>query len=235
MLAAALAAMALIPLAEMLLRTLHSGLPGSAALTQHLTLVVGMVGAAIAAREGRLLAISGLHALMKESVGRLARIASSSVTVVVAGALCVAAVQFVLSEREAGRQLIHGLPVWFVQLFLPVGFGLIAVRSLLHASKDWGGRFAALVVAAILLAAVLFSPVPRDTVVTCGLIVLAAAIVLGAPVFVALGGAALLLGAFDCSIGHDVLLGQSISGMEREFVCGRDGGAAPGASGIEWR
>ena len=193
LLAVALAAIALIPLAEMVLRTLHSGLPGSAALTQHLTLVVGMVGAAIAAREGRLLAISGLHALMKESIGRFARIASSGVTVVVAGALCIAAVQFVLSEREAGRQLVHGLPVWLVQLFLPVGFGLIALRSLLHAAKDWSGRLAALILAAGLLAAVLFLPVPRDTIVTCGLIVLGAAIVLGAPVFVALGGAALLL------------------------------------------
>ena len=194
LLATALAAMALIPLAEMVLRsTLHSGLPGSAALTQHLTLVVGMVGAAIAAREGRLLAISGLHALMKESVGRLARFASSGVTIAVASALCWSAVQFVWSERETGRQIIHGLPVWLVQLFLPVGFGLIAVRSLLHASERWSGRFATLALTAVIVGAVLFAPVPRDVMVTCGLIGLGMAIVLGAPVFVALGGAALLL------------------------------------------
>ena len=49
LLAVALAAMALIPLCgDGTSHAAYVGLPGSAALTQHLTLVVGMVGAAIA-------------------------------------------------------------------------------------------------------------------------------------------------------------------------------------------
>jgi tripartite ATP-independent transporter DctM subunit len=189
----ALAAMALIPLAEMLLRsTLQVGIPASTALTQHLTLVVGMAGAALAARENRLLAISGLHALLG-GLGHVARVASSAVTVAVAGALCVAAWQFVASEREVGRHLVAHLPVWVVQSFLPLGFGLIALRASWHAAPRWPGRLAALALAAILVAAVLYLPVPRDAVVIAGVIGLGVAIVLGAPVFVALGGAALLL------------------------------------------
>jgi tripartite ATP-independent transporter DctM subunit len=190
----ALAAMALIPVLEMLLRsTLHVGIPGASVLTQHLTLVVGMAGAALAAREGRLLAISGLHALMQGAAGRGARVFSSAITTAVAAALCVGAIEFVQSERGAGHELIAGLPVWIVQLFLPVGFALIALRAWLHAAPDWTGRAAAFTVAAALIAAALFLPVPRDTVVTAGLATLLVAIVLGAPVFVALGGAALLL------------------------------------------
>jgi tripartite ATP-independent transporter DctM subunit len=189
----ALAAMALIPLAEMLLRsTLQVGIPASTALTQHLTLVVGMAGAALAARENRLLAISGLHALLG-GLGHVARVASSAVTVAVAGALCVAAWQFVASEREVGRHLVAHLPVWVVQSFLPLGFGLIALRAGWHAAPRWPGRLAALALAATLVAAVLYLPLPRDAVVTAGVIGLGVAIVLGAPVFVALGGAALLL------------------------------------------
>src|SRR4029079_8074790 len=134
LLATALAAMALIPLSEMVLRTLHSGLPGSAALTQHLTLVVGMVGAAIAAREGRLLAVSGLPGVLKGSPGDVARIGRGAVTAAVAAALCYAAFEFVLSEREAGKQLVHGLPVWAVQAFLPLGFALICLRALWRAA-----------------------------------------------------------------------------------------------------
>jgi tripartite ATP-independent transporter DctM subunit len=193
LLVAALAAMALIPLAEMLLRsTLQVGIPASTALTQHLTLVVGMAGAALAARENRLLAISGLHALLG-GLGRVARMASSAVTVAVAGALCVAAWQFVASEREVGRHLVAHLPVWVVQSFLPLGFGLIALRAGWHAAPRWPGRIMTLALAAALVGAVLYLPLPREAVVTAGLIGLGVAIVLGAPVFVALGGAALLL------------------------------------------
>jgi tripartite ATP-independent transporter DctM subunit len=194
LLVTALAAMALIPILEMLLRgSLRIGIPNASSLTQHLTLVVGMAGAALAAREGRLLAISGLHALLQGNAGRGARVVSSAVTTAVAAALCVGAVQFVQSEREVAHELITGLPVWVVQLFLPVGFALIAMRAWRHAAPTWAGRAAALAVAAGLVAAALLLPLPRDMIVSAGLVVLLVAIVLGAPVFVALGGAALLL------------------------------------------
>jgi tripartite ATP-independent transporter DctM subunit len=193
-LAIALALMALIPLAEVALRaSLGRGVPGSASLVQHLTLIVGMVGAAVAAREDRLLAVGGLHAFLKGTPAAAARIISAAVATAVAAGLCYAAVQFVASEREVGKALIHGLPVWTVQAFLPIGFALIALRLLWHASRQWTGRAAALVGAIVLVALVLYLPLPRDTLVVCGLIALLIAIVLGAPVFVALGGAALLL------------------------------------------
>jgi C4-dicarboxylate transporter DctM subunit len=194
LLVTALAAMALIPILEMLLRgSLRIGIPNASSLTQHLTLVVGMAGAALAAREGRLLAISGLHALLQGTAGRGARVVSSAVTTAVAAALCVGAVQFVQSEREVAHELITGLPVWVVQLFLPVGFALIAMRAWRHAAPTSAGRAVALAVAAALVAAALLLPLPRDMIVSAGLVVLLVAIVLGAPVFVALGGAALLL------------------------------------------
>jgi tripartite ATP-independent transporter DctM subunit len=189
----ALGAMALVPLAEMLLRaTLHTGIPASAAITQHLTLVVGMAGAALAAREDRLLAISGLHAVLG-NVGPALRVASSAVTVAMAAALAASAYAFVLSEREVGRELFGHLPLWAVQAFLPLGFGLIALRVAWNASPRLAGRALTALFAGVLLAAVLLLPLPREAVVYTGLAALAVAIVLGAPVFVALGGAGLLL------------------------------------------
>src|SRR5207302_10131432 len=51
-----LASMMLLPVTEILLRSIfHTGISGSSAIVQHLTLIVGMLGGAIAAREGRLL------------------------------------------------------------------------------------------------------------------------------------------------------------------------------------
>ena len=57
-----LAAMVLIPLVEaMLRRTLHIGIPASTSIVQHSVLLVGMIGAVIAARESRLLALSNIE------------------------------------------------------------------------------------------------------------------------------------------------------------------------------
>jgi len=63
---AALAAMMLLPVAEIVLRAVFkTGISGSSAIVQHLTLIVGMLGGALAARDGRLLALSPAQTLLK--------------------------------------------------------------------------------------------------------------------------------------------------------------------------
>ena len=58
-LSVAIAVMVVLPLVEIVLRrTLHTGVAGASLIVQHLALIVGMLGGAIAAREGRLLALS---------------------------------------------------------------------------------------------------------------------------------------------------------------------------------
>ena len=77
--AAALAIMALLPLAEIVLRAmLHVGISGAASFTQHLALVVGMLGAAVAARQGRLLSLSTLDSLLDGRSALLARVSSAA-------------------------------------------------------------------------------------------------------------------------------------------------------------
>src|SRR5215212_1319830 len=57
--AVALVAMVLLPLAEILVRAAFvTGIPGAGPLVQHLTLWVGFIGASLAARDDRLLAIA---------------------------------------------------------------------------------------------------------------------------------------------------------------------------------
>src|SRR4051812_34662414 len=56
---AALVVMAVLPLANIVLRSFfHIGLWNEGTLVQHLTLVVGMAGSALAARKGRLLTLA---------------------------------------------------------------------------------------------------------------------------------------------------------------------------------
>ena len=60
-----LALMVALPVLEIALRgTIRVGIANAAAIVQHLVLVVGMVGAMVAARENRLLALSSLHKLL---------------------------------------------------------------------------------------------------------------------------------------------------------------------------
>jgi TRAP-type C4-dicarboxylate transport system permease small subunit len=53
-----LATMIVLPLAEIALRQFSVGIPSAPEFLRHLTLLVGMLGGALAAREGRLLALA---------------------------------------------------------------------------------------------------------------------------------------------------------------------------------
>ena len=74
-----LAAMVILPLTEIILRKVfHTGISGASAFLQHFTLLVGLLGGALAAREGRLLSLSTLTNLLKGRWKTSARLYSSS-------------------------------------------------------------------------------------------------------------------------------------------------------------
>jgi C4-dicarboxylate transporter DctM subunit len=191
----ALFAMVLIPLAESFLRrTLHTGIPASTTIVQHMVLVVGMLGGAIAAREGRLLSLSTLgETALRGRLKSVARIFTSGVSAAISGFLCLASYQFVDSEREAGTILAYRLPIWVVELVLPLGFAVIAIRILLHTSEKWGPRMLAALSAVLLAGVVMIWPGGLHHFVPIAMCVLFLASVLGMPAFATLGGAALIL------------------------------------------
>jgi len=190
----ALAAMLLLPVIEIILRhAFNTGISGSSAIVQHLTLIVGMLGGAVAARERRLLALSPVQALLKGRARAAAQVFSSGFAAAICFFLCVASVQYVLAVRPLGKILVYGIPVWIVQLILPLGFGLVALRLIWHATGTWLGRGLALALASALAGVAVWAPISPASLEVPGLVALAVATLLGAPVFTALGGAALLL------------------------------------------
>lgn len=188
-----LAAMVLIPLTEVALRaTAGIGISGAAAIVQHLTLFISMGGAAIAARQNRLLSLS-TTAYLKGSWRAGAEIFAAAVSAAITALLGVASVQSLAVEREVGSVLAYGIPTWVVQLVFPIGFGLIAIRILRHASPGWKGRALAVAIAvAILVAGARPFADPAQLLIPA-LALLLLAVVLGAPIFAALGGAAVIL------------------------------------------
>ena len=193
-LVAALAAMLLLPVTEILLRQVFkTGISGSSAIVQHLTLIVGMLGGAIAARDGRLLALSPVQTLLTGRARAAAKIFSSGFAAAICFFLCLASMQYVLEVKPLGKILVYGIPVWVIQLFLPLGFGLITLRLIWHAAAKWRWRGVTLLFAAAVVGMAIWAPGSPERWLVPGLVALGLATLLGAPVFTALGGAALIL------------------------------------------
>jgi C4-dicarboxylate transporter DctM subunit len=190
---AAMSLMALLPVAELLARYCGlNGVPGSTVFVQHLTLWVAFLGAALAAASDRLLSISA-NTFLPEKWAAPVRVAGSGLTAAIAVGLGFASYQFVLSQREGGAILALGIAKWVVQLVMPFGFVMIAIRAILKA----GPRVAPRIVAALFLSiplALWFAPAPQgSTLLWIGIPVILAAAVFGLPIFATLGGIALLL------------------------------------------
>ena len=190
----ALFAMMVLPVIQIICRkTGQPGIAGATALVQQFTLIVGMLGGAVAARDGRLLSLSALTAVLHGRAKTMAAVVSQSFAAVVTAFLCVASVQFVQSEIPSGQVIAYGIKSWYVELLLPLGFGVIAGRLWWHATKTWPGRLVTLGLIAAFVGVALWVPVPPALLKWPALAVLAIATVLGAPVFTTLGGAALIL------------------------------------------
>ena len=188
-----LSLMVLLPIVDMALRSTTIVVRGSSAIQCHLTLFICMVGGAIAAREARLLSLSTVTAFLNARWKATARLFSGAIAAAFTIVLLVASVKFVLQQREAGNILAYGMPVWIAQAILPLGFAAIAFRLIRHAADRWTGRTAAVLLACVILSLAAWLPVDASRLIIPAFILLLAATILGAPIFVTLGGAALIL------------------------------------------
>jgi len=190
---AALSIMSVLPVAEMLSRMAKlGGVVGSTIFVQHLTLWVGFLGAGLAASSGRLLSLSANTFLSKKWLPPVA-VFTAAVTAAISLSLAWASLQFVLAEREGGMLIALGIPRWVAEGIMPVGFLLIALRSVWHASDSMKLRLVAALGLAAPLVFFLATKPEGNLVLWGGLLVILAAALLGLPIFATLGGIALLL------------------------------------------
>jgi C4-dicarboxylate transporter, DctM subunit len=188
----AFAGIVVLPLAEIASRKLlQASIPGSAGLISALTLWLGMLGAAIGAREGKLLTLATGEFLPKGRIGEAAHVIAGALGAMVSTILCAGSIALVRSDRAAGDMLTGSIPVWVADLALPIGFGLIACRLAWRASPHQTGRaLAALGIVAGLVVNAQRAGLAGDSVAPWLLLVLIAG-VLGAPIFTLLAGVAL--------------------------------------------
>ncbi len=205
----ALGLAALFPLSEAVGRAFGGWhIPGSAAYVQQLILWLAFLGGLLTTREGKHLTLSTTEFLGAGRLRQVAHFLTSLLSAAVLAVLAYAAVQLVAANREEAKLLPIGLPEWVSECVMPVVLAAMALRFAWSAARGWAGRVVALLttlVAALPLLvrlgalpesvltaleplgnAVVASPLLFGTLV-CG------SILLGTPIFVAMGGLALLL------------------------------------------
>ncbi|MYD85494.1 MAG: TRAP transporter large permease subunit [Acidobacteria bacterium] len=200
--AGALAVMAILPLAEIVVRPIVTGgIPGSIPFVQHLTLWVGFLGAGLAARQNKLIALATATFIPDGTARRVAQAFAATVGAAVSAVLAWSAIDVVAIEMEVGGEIALGMPSWVFQLVLPFAFGVIAVRLGWRAG-GWGARATA--AAGILIGLWLSGTgaACADEGVSCVLsggpgwpwvVLVVLAALAGAPIFTVLAGAAVFL------------------------------------------
>lgn len=182
-----------VPIVEIVLRAaFQTGIEAVGAIVQHVTLALGMFGAAAAARDGRLLtlAVSGFIRGRAATAAQFGgRVIAATVTVL----LLLATVDFVSAERQGATELAYGVPVWAAELPLILGYALIAWRLFLQSATSLGARLAAVAVAAAAVFALRSLVSDPGIIALPGVAILIGGAILGAPIFAVIGGAALLL------------------------------------------
>jgi C4-dicarboxylate transporter DctM subunit len=193
--AVALGVMVVMPLTEILLRRFAgTGIPGSIPFVQHLVLWVGFLGAALAAREGTMLALATGTFLPPGRARNWADTLAATVAAAVSTMLCVGAFRLVMSEREAGTVIAASVFTWMAQTVLPFAFGLIALRTVWRTKGGWAARAIAAcgIVAGGWLVWNASPSLPAGMQWPLVATILVAA-VCGTPIFVVLGGLAIVL------------------------------------------
>ena len=194
----ALVGMALIPMIEMLLRPLHGkGIDNASVLVQHLGLMVAMMGAVAAERNGHLssLGLGTLRADLQDNLRAWGRAGAAMLS----GMLCVASWNLVSSEMASGQTLSYGLPLWWMQGFLPLGFGFLACKLAWRSIQAPVWRLLATLIYPLAGGVVALNMDFQTLPLSFGALVLLALLFMGAPIFAVLGGLGLLL------LGHEGL------------------------------
>ncbi len=190
---AALLAMGVLPVLELGLRTFfNAGIPGSSGYVQNLTLWVGFLGAIVASRERRHLNLSNGLMIFPSHLKGVATVLAATVSTAVASGLFWAALQFVRAEMESPVRIAGWLPIWVVESILPAAFAIIALRFVVHAGGGWERTCAFLGIPLASMIGFILGPYAPE-LLWPGLAILIGAALVGAPIFVVLGGVSLLL------------------------------------------
>ncbi|PVE08813.1 MULTISPECIES: TRAP transporter large permease subunit [unclassified Limnohabitans] len=191
---AALSLMVLIPVLEILMRPwMGSGIENAPVLVQHLGLVLTMWGALAAERYGHLTTLGGSGLTDTNAPKPLAYAMGNGLAALVCGMLAMSSWLLVASEREVSQVLAYGIPTWWVQASMPLGFALLGFKLGARCSGSTSLRGLLGVLLPLCGAALVAQFDGTGVPLWPCVLLLVMALLAGAPIFAVLGGLALAL------------------------------------------
>ena len=187
-------ALVLLPALEVITRLFGTtGVVASPVLVQHLTLWIGFAGAVIAARRNKLLVLTRVPLFAVNPTINWPKYLAKIITAFLVLALAYGSWELVKIEMAYPVNIAPFLPRWVAQLVMPIGLFLIAVHLIMNGYDKWRNR-------GILLAGVIFlSQIDRfdslresSIFMWVSILLILFAIYKGAPIFIGLGGLAIL-------------------------------------------
>jgi len=126
-----LAVMILVATAQIVLRNfLDIGLIWGDPLLRALVLWVGLLGAIVASRTENHITIDILSRYLAPRWRAVSRLITDLFTVAVCALVSYYSASLVQMDHEAGVVAFSGVPAWLVELIIPVGFAIMALRYL---------------------------------------------------------------------------------------------------------
>jgi len=135
-----LTALVLIAAGQILLRNVFDiGFIWADESLRLLVLWLAVAGAVAASRSDRHINIAVLDRFLRGRWKSAKDLLIHGFTAGIAGVVAWHGALFVLTSREFGDLLLDGVPAWWLQAVLPVGFGLICWRYALFSARDLAG------------------------------------------------------------------------------------------------
>lgn len=119
--------------AQIVLRNVFdSGFPWAEPVLRALVLWSAMLGAVIATREDQHIGLDFVARFASGTALRIARFVALAFAAALCGAMAWYSWGLVQLDREGNTDGVLGIPAWMLELILPLGFGLMAVRFLIR-------------------------------------------------------------------------------------------------------
>ncbi len=172
----------------------RSGVPASPVLVQHLTLWIGFVGAVLATRQNRLLALTTKPLFIPDEDFHLGRWLAKNVSFIVVIMLMWGSFQLVKIEFQYPFNITPNIPRWFVQIVMPLSFALMAIQIFLNSFSNHVLRSTMLMITIMWMFIALSDAFNDNTIILIlGCLAILVSLYYGAPIFIGLGGIAALL------------------------------------------
>ncbi len=191
---AVFAVLTFFPALEILTRLIgRPGIPASAILVQHMTLWIGFIGAVLATRQNKLLSLIRKPLFQEDKIFHLGRWIAKNISFIVILFLFWGSLNLVIVEYNYPTYIAPGILRWVGQSIMPLGFLLIAAQIFLKSTKNHLLRATMLMITIFIIIISLTDAFQDNGLfLWCSVGLILFSMIFGTPIFVGLGGLAIL-------------------------------------------